>query len=234
MPSDRFDQAYVPDVVPDEDLEFFEKSGYGARMGWGDNPAVLVVDMTKQFASSDFALGRSDTGTGAVEANEKLLSAARESDLPIIYTVGPDERCNIDAYRGIMNENREVEGHVYDPGEGNEIVDALAPESEDVVIEKPGASAFMDTHLSSMLRYYDIDTLIITGMTTSGCVRASVVDAYCQNVYPIVPIECVADRASLSHEVALFDMDMKYADVTPLEEVIETVQENAPAVEATD
>lgn len=224
MLSERLEEAYVPDIVPEEDIEFFEKSGYGARMGFGSNPAVLIVDMTKQFASDDFPLGRSDTGGSATAANVRLLEEAREAGLLVLYTIGPDADDNLDAFRGIMNENRAGAERSYDAGEGNEIVEELTPREEDVVLKKPGASAFFETHLSSILRYYDIDTLVITGMTTSGCVRASVVDAYCSNMYPIVPHETVADRSSISHEIALFDMDMKYADVMSLDDVIGSIQ----------
>lgn len=224
MVSGRLEEAYVPEIVPEDDLEFFEKSGYGDKMGFGENPALLVVDMTKQFASDDFPLGRSDTGESATDANARLLEVARDADLPILYTIGPDEDDNLDAFRGIMNENRSGSERSYDAGEGNEIVDDLEPRDDEVVIKKPGASAFFETHLSSILRYYDIDTLVITGMTTSGCVRASVVDAYCSNVYPIVPHEAVADRSSISHEIALFDMDMKYGDVMSLDDVIDSIR----------
>ena len=89
-------------------------------------------------------------------------------------------------------------------------------------------AGFFDTHLGTMLRYYGVDTLIVTGMTTSGCVRATVVDAYCSNFYPVVPIECVAVRSSLSHDIALFDMDMKYGDVAPLDDVIDELKGLTP------
>ncbi|MFB6131688.1 MAG: isochorismatase family protein [Salinigranum sp.] len=224
--TDRFEEAYVPDVVPEEDIEYFRKSGFGARLGWGERAAVVVVDMTNQFASGEYPFGRGDTGAAATRGIERLLEAAREAGLHVFYTVGPNTGCNVPSYRGIMGENK-ADGPSYDPDEGNQIVDALAPEPGDTIVEKPGASAFFETHLASMLRFYDVDTLIVTGMTTSGCVRATAVDAFCSNVYPIVPIECVADRSGISHEIALFDVDMKYGDVEPLDDVLGKLEDHA-------
>jgi len=93
-----------------------------------------------------------------------------------------------------------------------------------VVIEKPKPSAFFDTHFGNILRDLDVDTLVVAGVSTSGGVRATVLDAISSNFRVVVPQECVADRATVPHEVALFDMDMKFADVTPVEEVIETIE----------
>jgi len=113
---------------------------------------------------------------------------------------------------------------------GNAIADPIAPIKDETVIEKPAPSSFFDTHLSHLFHDLGIDTVIVTGMTTSGCVRATVVDGKSSNFSMIVPIECVADRSISSHEMSLFDMDMKYADVEPLEDVIEKLSKMNPAV----
>lgn len=226
--SDQFAEAYVPDVVPDEDLEYFGKSPDrvdSLRREWGDNPALLVVDMTNAFVSDEYALGRSDTGQPAIEANEKLIAAARSVDAPVIYTRGNDADQFPPEYQGTTKSSSDRDEEFAEMWEtGNRIHEDLTPEPEDVVIQKPRASAFFDTHLANLLHHYAIDTLIVTGMTTSGCVRASVVDAHSSNFQVVVPIEAAADRSVISHEVSLFDMDMKYADVLPVDDVLEELR----------
>lgn len=217
MVSDRFANAYVPDVIPDSDLEYFHKGGHGARIGWGESPAVLVVDMTEEFTSE-----RSEEGERAVSATQDLLATAREANLPIVYT-RPDPELP-DGYRGPTKPKApEATGR-----EGANVVDdRLNRGPEEPLIDKPRASGFFDTHLAAMLREWGIDTLLVTGLTTSGCVRASVVDAHSNNFNTIVPAECTADRSRISHEVSLFDIDMKYADVTPTDEVVERLAKHA-------
>lgn len=218
MVSERFAEAYVPDVVPDEDLRHLDRGGYGARMGWGDAPAVLVVDMVELFADSAF-LGRSEESAGALESTERLLSAAREGDVPIYYTKLAGDVATLAAHRGIVDFKKAREGSRVDVEAASTIHHRVAPEPEDVVIEKPKLSAFFDTHLSAMLRHAGVDTLVVAGLSTSGGIRSTVVEANANNFRPIVPPECVSDRAVLSHEVSLFDIDMKYGDVESLDSV---------------
>ena len=105
----------------------------------------------------------------------------------------------------------------------NELADGLAPAARDVVFDKYKPSVFFGTQLESMLRVDGVETVIVTGMTTSGCVRATAVDAFSYNYNVVVPVECVADRSQVSHEVTLFDLDTKYADVVSLEELLGTL-----------
>lgn len=225
MATDRLQNAYTPDVIPDEDLVYFDKAGHGARMGWGENPALLIVDMTAEFTSDDYAAGRSDTGRKALSANKRLLEKGRDSDLPIFFTK-PDYN-NASIYPPANTQKKEAVDKLDQRKTGNQIHPELNRQEDEILLEKHRASAFHDVHFSGMCRYYDIDTLVVTGMTTSGCVRATVVDAFSKNFSVIVPIECTADRSSISHEVALFDMDMKYADVTPLDEVISKIDRDS-------
>ncbi|WP_436930688.1 isochorismatase family protein [Halosimplex halobium] len=217
--------AYVPDHVSDDDLAYFEKGGMGDEVGWGDNPAVVVVDMTDAFVDGEYATGRTDTGQAAVEANERLLDAARAAELPVFYTTPTSAGVYPEDYRSSGDDDEMSEEYRKILTEGNVISDPIAPEPDDVVIEKPAPSAFFDTHLANLLHHYDIDTLIVTGMTTSGCVRATVVDGDSSGFRVVVPIECAADRSISSHEMSLFDMDMKYADVRPLDTVLERIDE---------
>jgi len=232
--SDKFSEAYVPDEVPEEDLAYFEKSDdriESLRREWGENVALLVVDMTNAFVSDDYELGRSDTGQPAIEANERLIEAAREADAPVIYTRGTDADHYPADYQGTTKSAGETDEEFAEMWEtGNQIHEDLEPEPDDVVIQKPRASAFFDTHLANLLHHYDIETLIVTGMTTSGCVRASVVDGHSSNFQVVVPIEAVADRSVISHKISLFDMDMKYADVLPVTDVVDQLGVTAAAV----
>ncbi|GAB3036178.1 isochorismatase family protein [Natronobiforma cellulositropha] len=224
---------YVPDYVSDTDLEYFAKSGTDKTRGWGENPALLIVDMTEAFVDEEYITGRTDTGQAAVDANETLLTTAREVGIPVFYTTPIDDGVLPDEYRlGSSSDPEMVEERrrIYS-AEGNAIAEPIAPADDEVVIQKPAPSSFFDTHLSNVLHYYGVDTVIVTGMTTSGCVRATVVDGKSSNFTIVAPIECVADRSISSHEMSLFDMDMKYADVTPLAEVLETLESMAPTLE---
>ncbi|MWV38502.1 isochorismatase family protein [Natrialba sp. INN-245] len=210
---------YVPEFVSDSDREAFVKGQYGERIGWGRSPAVIVVDITNQFTQDEYALGSSATTESLLDANERLLNAARQAELPIFYTRGPSD----EEIAHVAMELRKG-GEAYEVGDANEICEDLEPRDDEIVIEKTKPSAFFDTHLAGMLTHHDIDTAIVTGVSTSGCVRATVVDASSHNFRTIVPAECVADRATTSHEMALFEMQMKYADILPTDEVVGEVR----------
>lgn len=219
--SSHLEDAYVPEVVPDDDLAYFEKSGHGTRIGWGETPTVIVVDMTEEFTSDGYDVGRSDTGSRAVAAMADVVDTAREADVPVVYT--KPETATPTGYRGTTKRPHDEDSRAQ-RRRGNQITTALAPEPDDLVLEKPRASAFFDTHLANYLHHYGVDTVIVGGMTTSGCVRATVVDAHSSNFRTIVPEEATADRSVVSHEISLFDLDMKYGDVTPTEEVLAHLQ----------
>lgn len=214
-------KAYIPDILPDEDIEYFEKGGFGSRNDWGEQVGLLIVDMTREFTRADSDLGRGDTASEAISAIERLLGAYRTHDRPAFYTT-PEQSFPED-YSGTTKATPDRESRREG---GNEIPDPIAPKEDDVLIRKPRASAFFDTHLANMLHELGIDTLLVTGMTTSGCVRASVVDAHSSNFTTIVPKECVADRGIASHEISLFDMDMKYADVENVDDVLERLSQH--------
>lgn len=212
--ADRLDDAYVPEVVPDEDLAYFERGGHGERIGWGDTPALVLVDLTDEFVGE-----REEAGDPAVDAAERVLEASREADLPVVFT-RPD-RSLPDGYRGTTKPKADS---VPARDGTNEIHERLAPEEGEIVIDKPRASGFFDTHLANMLHEWGVDTVVVGGISTSGCVRGTVVDAHSNNFNVIIPQEATADRSQISHEISLFDMDMKYADVTPTDDVVDQLQ----------
>jgi len=203
------------DIISESDLEGYRKAGFGKRMGFGKRPCMIVIDMTYGFVDPENPLAHGNMGVSAVRNLVPLLSVAREKRIPIIYTTGLNSVANT-VSPGI---SRKV---VVDPKpHENEIVKEIEPRSGDVVIAKGKASIFFGTPMLSVLNHYGVDTLIITGAMTSGCVRSSVVEAASYDYYVIVPEECVADRAVVPHKVNLFDMDMKYADVVSAKEVKE-------------
>ena len=203
------------DVIPQSDLEAYAKGGFGKRMGFGKKPCVIVIDMTYGFVDPKNPLAKGSMGFKAVTHLKILLEKARIRNVPIIYTTGLNSISNSMP----IGISRKV---IVNPApEENLIVEEIRPHEGDIVVAKGKASVFFGTTLLTFLNRNHIDTLIITGMTTSGCVRGTVVDAASYDYFVAIPEECVADRAVVPHKVNLFDMEMKYADVIPLKEVLD-------------
>ena len=209
--------AIWDDVIPQEDLKMFAKSKMGGKAGYGKRPAIVVIDMTYGFVDDAYPLGCSKMGWPAVRANRQLLDKAREVRVPILFTRGYHPKTSTE--RGRWKSVTSLETKDLDP-RIHEIVKDILPLPDEVIITKIFPSGFFNTNLVSMLLFHQVDTVIVTGMTTSGCVRATVVDAFSYNFMVVIPEECVGDRGIVSHKVSLFDMHMKYADVTPLSEVL--------------
>lgn len=210
---------YVPDIIPEEDREEMIDDGtFGKQMGIEDNVAILVVDMTTEFVEEGYSVGYPETGRPAARAIRRLTDVVSDRDVPVYYSrslkgTHPSER-------GRWGDTADIT----QTEEGTRVCDELAPREDDVVFEKYKPSVFFGTQLVGMLNFDDISTVIVTGMTTSGCVRATVVDAFSYNFRVVLPEECVADRSQISHQVSLFDIDMKYADVVPLDDVVAQLQ----------
>jgi maleamate amidohydrolase len=200
-----------------DDAEIYRRQGIGQRMGFGRRPALLVIDFINGFNDpGQFGGGNIQS---AIDRTEELLAAARHLDLPILFTThvyagdgSEDGLFNLKMPRmreGLERGSRAVQ-----------VVDQLAPRPGERVVEKHFPSAFFGTDVAGWLAMRGVDTVIVTGCTTSGCVRATVVDGMGHGFRPMVPRECVGDRALGPHEANLFDMDQKYADVMPLAEVL--------------
>ncbi len=207
-----------------ETTELFEKQGFAAEIGFGRKIAIILVDFQHAFTRGE--LGGGPEGIRAVESTKPLLDAARSKNIPLFYTLVQYEKDLSDA--GIFG--KKIPGlAVCSEGSKNCTIDPLIPPQEnDRVIVKKMASAFIGTGLLMHLNSRDVDTLVITGMTTSGCVRATVVDGISYGFRTIVPRECVADRDENAHNQSLFDMGNKYADVMETERVIKHIQSLAP------
>jgi nicotinamidase-related amidase len=205
----------------------YDRAGFGAAVRRGRRPAVVVVDLSRGFTEPAFPTGADLTDV--VKATARVVEAARAIEAPVIYTT-------------IAYDPAEADGSAYAwldkaPGlrvlrAGSELVDIdprLPREARDPLIVKKGASAFFGTHLAATLTSLGADTLIVCGATTSGCVRATVVDGV-QSGFPIlVPRQCVGDRAQGPHDANLFDIDAKYGDVIDVEDALAYLSELAAA-----
>ena len=208
-------------VIPPEDLAAMRE--WGASRGFGEQPALLVVDMTYAFVDERFPLGYGRTGRPCAAAIGTLLELCRGIGMPVLYSAGLPARNA--AERGLWKSaGRQPPEGLPDP---HAIVPELEPRPTETVIRKRRPSAFFGTELASLLVFHRVDTLLLAGMVTSGCVRATAVDAFSYDLRVVIAEECVADRSQTSHAVALFDLHMKYADVMPLAEVARALEPKA-------
>ncbi|QBS39239.1 isochorismatase family protein [Nocardia sp. CS682] len=187
----------------------YRRSGYSARLGAGDSPAVLVIDICAAYVTEDSPLYA--PVADAVRAAAEIVAQARQSGLPVIFTRvrfepgGPD---------GGLFRRKVPVLRVFEAGNPlGDFLDDPAPVPGDLVITKQYASAFHATPLAALLAARRIDTLVIVGLTTSGCVRASATDALQHGFRPLVVAEACGDRNTALHEANLLDLDIKYADV---------------------
>lgn len=222
------------DVLSERDREVYRNAGYGQRSGGGQRPALLVVDVTYDFVGDrpepildsiqKFPNSCGEEGWKGMEAIRELLDVCREAGVPIFYTKDLDERSPLT--RGSWTWKNAKAIHKSELAEriGNEIPDLIAPQPGEIVIQKTKPSAFFGTPLLSYLIGLGVDSVLVTGTTTSGCVRASVIDAFSNNFRTVVVEEGVFDRGELAHKANLFDMSQKYADVISLEEAKQYVR----------
>lgn len=198
------------------DPDIYQRQGYGGSVGFGDSPALLIIDFVNGFIDPE-QFGGGNIGTAA-EQTAALLDAARSAGIPVVFTrvVYADDGSDV----GMFCRKATGLPQLTEQAAAGQIVDHLAPRSGELVVRKRQASAFFDTGLAANLIARQVDTVIITGCTTSGCVRASVVDAVSYNFRPIVVSDCVGDRAIGPHDANLFDMEQKYADLHPCADVI--------------
>jgi maleamate amidohydrolase len=196
---------------------FYETRGIGARIGLGKSPAVLVVDMTRPFTDPSHPVGSDQTT--ALQHIARLLEVARDHNVPVVYTT----MAYLDETRDAVTWGRKMPAlrhlRLDDPA-ATQIDPRIAPTANDFVLSKRAPSAFFETGLVPLLIPMRIDTVIVTGCATSGCIRASVVDALSYGYRVAVPAECVSDRAPEPHAANIFDMDAKYADVLSVEDIV--------------
>ena len=189
--------------------------GFGGDLGFGTRPAVVVVDLVNGFTDPASPLGADLSAV--VESTRALLDAAREAAVPVLFTTVVYDEANERAAEVFLRKVPALA--VLRPGtRWIEVDERLGRRDDEPVLPKAFASAFFGTPLASMLA--GRDTLVVCGATTSGCVRATVVDALQHGLAPVVPRECVGDRWDAAHEANLFDMQAKYGDVVPLSDAV--------------
>ncbi len=198
------------------ELEVYARQQFGNPIGFGRRAALLVIDFTVGF--NDPALFGGGNIDAAVRRTVGLLEFFRSRKLPVAFTrvVYADDGAD----GGIFATKQPRLLMLTESHPAGQIVPELAPRPGELVVRKNQASAFFGTNLAPWLVGQGADTLVVAGCTTSGCVRASVVDAISFNFRPIVVHDCVGDRAAAPHAANLFDMSQKYADVLERDEVI--------------
>lgn len=192
-------------------------SGFGRRIGPGSRPALVVVDCSHGF--TDPASPLACDLDAPLQAIARLLAAARERRVPVFFTTvayRPEDR----ATAAVFLEKVPALATLEAGSRWTEIDGRVAPAPGEAVVTKLFASGFFGTPLAERLAEHGVDTVVVTGASTSGCVRATVLDALQHGLRPMVPVEAVGDRDAAAHDANLFDMGAKYADVVGLEEAL--------------
>lgn len=193
----------------------YDAAGFGRKVPRGPSPALIVVDFSYGFTDTIYptAAEMSDE----MIATARLAELARKSNIPVIYTTIAYQPGELESL--VWLKKATGMGALL---EGSRLVDIDAKagkQPDDTLIVKKGASAFFGTNLAALLTGKRIDTVVIAGATTSGCIRASVIDAVQSGFNVLVPRDCCGDRAAEPHEANLYDMDQKYADVVSSDEI---------------
>ena len=214
------------DILTDTDKEVIRKGGYGQSRGLGARPLLMIIDPQYNYCGDNRPvldqIDRWPSGAGkaawkAVGHITRILEAVRSLKLPVIYTRQVSTRLILCGFNAKANRDRQ---NYLDGAKGTCIVDQLTPREGELVIDKYYTSAFYGTPLLSVLIALRIDTLLITGGSTSGCVRAACVDAVSRNFNVAVLQDAVFDRISASHKTGLLDLWMKYCDVISTDDAL--------------
>jgi len=210
-------------IIPQSEKEAYRAAGFGRRTGIGKRPALLIIDVQYRTvgteprpfweAIKEFPTACGQVGWDAVHQIARVLALFRSKGWPVMYPY-VSQKETFDKVPALMTVAKR----------GYDFVSEIAPEANDVLLPKKHPSAFFGTPLASYLIEREVDTLVVTGCTTSGCVRGTVVDGFAYNFRVLVPHECVYDRSQVSHAVNLFDMSEKYADVISVESALPTLQ----------
>lgn len=219
--------------LSDQDKAHLAIVGEPRKIGWGTRPALLLIDnyrgvvgYEKEELLEAAKTNRSAVGMAgwkALEQQQRLLAVGRELDLPIIHITGMAQG-NMPGWSYCVthpDQRGVLRGPVPMRTEEYKIVDEVVPTEREFTLAKVAPSAFWGTPLMGLLNFLDVDTLVVGGESTSGCVRASVVEAVSYRFRVIIAEECVYDRHEACHAINLFDMNQKYADVLPLQEILD-------------
>jgi maleamate amidohydrolase len=236
VPREEKDQRRAPwdGIISEEEKRAYRAAGFGKPGGMGKRPALAVIDVQyrttgtspKPFfeAVKEFSTSCGEVAWEAVNHIAPLLETFRANGFPVLYPhVAPKKAYDSGRLAA------KVAGIMDIPDKGYEFVAEIAPQSGDILIPKRHPSAFFGTSFASYLVDLGVDTLVVVGCSTSGCVRSTVVDAFSYNFRVVVPEDCCYDRSFVSHAVNLFDMAEKYADVMPSSDLIGRLNQIAQA-----
>ena len=201
----------------EQTLADYEAKGMRAHTGFGARPCVLVIDFQYGMTDPQCPLGSSELDA-PIEVARTILAAARHTGIPIIYARVAFRPDLVDG--GLFVEKVPSLGWLKAGSRWVEIDDRVRPEKDDYILTKRHSSAFIGTELQQVLQTMGIDTIISVGCSTSGCVRQTAVDANAYGFRSVVVRDAVGDRSPVQHEANLIDLDGKYADVVPSEEVL--------------
>jgi len=217
-------------IISEQEQRAYHAAGFGRPSGIGRRPALLIIDVQyrtigtspKPFWESieEYPTSCGEIGWNAMAKIALLLAAFRRNDWPVLYPYVAPKNKATDS--GRLAEK--VPAIMDIPERGYQFPPDIAPRAGDVLLPKKHPSAFFATPLASHLIDLRADTLVVTGCTTSGCVRGSVVDGFAYNFRCVVPYDAVYDRSATSHAVNLFDMASKYADVASTADVLEMLR----------
>lgn len=216
-------------IISDEEQQGYRAAGFGRSSGLGKRPALLIIDVQYRTVGTtpqpfwesikEFPTSCGEVGWQAIGNIQRLLPLFRERGWPVLYPhVAPKKQTDGGRLAEKVPAIMDISAHGY------EFPKEIAPLEGDILLPKKHPSAFFGTALTSHLIDLEADTLIVTGCSTSGCVRSSVVDAFSLNFRVFVPEDCVYDRSQVSHAVNLFDMSEKYADVGTTDELLQKLQ----------
>jgi len=219
------------DVITDRDREVIKKGGWGKSRGLGAKPCLMIIDPQYNYVGEDrpileqqdlWPAGCGEEAWEGIRKIKKLIEYVRSKKIPIIYTRQVQKKTlAFDGFAKKANRSGDsfIDGHL-----GTQIVNEIAPSEGDIIVDKSYSSAFYGTPLVSYLNALGVDTILMTGGVTSGCIRATAVDAISRNYNVAVIEDCVFDRIEISHKASLLDMWMKYCDVITLEETLKYLE----------
>jgi maleamate amidohydrolase len=219
---------FSSDLIDDQTMRRYDAAGFGRPVGMGSRPALLIIDvqyrttgttpMPFEQAIEEFPTAVGEAAWDAVGNIAKLVEVFRANGWPVLYPhVAPKKGFDQGALGAKVPAIMNIADRGYD------FVEEIAPAEGDVLLPKKHPSAFFGTPLASYLIQTGADSLVVTGCSTSGCVRSTVADAFSYNYRVSVPSDAVYDRSRIVHDVNLFDMDQKYADVGTTDEIIRSL-----------
>ncbi len=219
------------DVVPESEREIYRKAGFGKSARWDGKPALIIVDALWSFighepvdvlsAIDEYPTACGQAGWDGLEKIAAGLEYFRNSGLPVVYV------CADGSLRDIYGATTRTRNPVsLQDRDAFEIPEVIAPVAGEPIVKKTKASGFFRTPLDILLRKAGVDTVLLTGCTTSGCIRATAVDSHSLGFETILLEDAIWDRSSFSHAVSLFELSMKYASVATVDEACSQLRKN--------